>query len=433
MKAHYEACRGAGTLILVPSESFFFRRVVCVGTLMVMLVSAASAQLRYRPTEIGPWRPWHMTATSQARQGRAATAAEVQAWQTRLQELAAIVRRAPAVAQPVGFAAESWGNLDGYGPPGKGEPAGTKIPLAGSLSFGAFPLIEFMRNGKLANEDMKGGETHLLHFTMNRIDSGMFSQSMPTEWSGGQAIGFVQPRTRDTVAGVLTRIDDVMVLISDKNRDRPLWAPITLEEAMAPVLVQRRDVLENRRGSFEKQKREFAEWLTPAKRTERQAQWKQTATALGEQKGREFLANMERSEAEIEKHNRAVLAPGGSEERGVQEAERNLREAESVLAAAPAVKTKAACYDKSASQLAARFRMVEGAPPSCAPLVKTNWAFFDPSRPRTDPQVLMLVGFARCLTAESLAAGDAMRDGCTINRKLVESLDWEAVRAWMNR
>ena len=432
MKAHSDACRRAGTLILVSSESFF-GRIVCVGTLVVMLVSTASAQLRYRPTDIGPWRPWHMTATSQARQSRAATAAEVQAWQARLQELAAIVRRGSAVAQPVGFAAELWGNLDSYGPPGKSEPAGTKIPLAGSLSFGAFPLIEFMRNGKLANEDMRGGETQLLHFTLNRIDSGMFSQSMPTEWSGGEAIGFVQPRTRDTVAGVLTRIDDVMVLISDKNRDRPLWAPIILEEAMAPVLAQRRNLLENRRGSLEKQRREFDQWLTPAKRTERQAQWKQTATALGEQKGREFLANMEKSEADIEKHNRAVLAPGGAEERGVQEAERNLREAEGVLAAAPAVNTKAACYDKSASQLAARFRVMEGAPPSCEPLVKTNWAFFDPGRPRTDPQVLMLVGLARCLTAESLAAGDATRGGCTINRKLVESLDWEAVRAWMNR
>ena len=38
----------------------------------------------------------------------------------------------------------------------------------GSLSFGAFPLIEFTPNGRLMNEDMKGGETQLLQFAVNR-------------------------------------------------------------------------------------------------------------------------------------------------------------------------------------------------------------------------------------------------------------------------
>ena len=63
-----------------------------------------SAQVRYRPTENGPWRPWSFTAIASARQERVATAADVQAWQATLQQLAAIVRKAPAVAQPVGFA-----------------------------------------------------------------------------------------------------------------------------------------------------------------------------------------------------------------------------------------------------------------------------------------------------------------------------------------
>ena len=59
-------------------------------------IATVSAQVRYRPTETGPWRAWSFTATPITRQQRGATAAEVQAFQARLQELGAIVKRAPA-------------------------------------------------------------------------------------------------------------------------------------------------------------------------------------------------------------------------------------------------------------------------------------------------------------------------------------------------
>src|SRR5688572_7311989 len=129
---------------------------VSVGT-----VTTVFSQVRYRPTETGPWRAWSFTAVPATRQQRGATAAEVQAFQARLQELGAIIKRAPAVATPIGFAGEVWGHLDGYGPVAPGQPPGRAVPLAGALSFGAFPLIEFQRNGRLANEDLKGGETEL--------------------------------------------------------------------------------------------------------------------------------------------------------------------------------------------------------------------------------------------------------------------------------
>jgi hypothetical protein len=388
----------------------------------------ASGQVRYRPTENGPWRPWSFTAIASARQARGATAEEVKGWQARLQELGAIVKRAPAVVQPVGFAAEIWGNLDGYGPPTSGEPAGAKVPLAGSLSFGAFPLIEFMRNGKLANEDMKGGETQLLLFTVNHIDRGIFSGTIPMEWSGEEAPGFVAPKVGATVAGDLQWMDDVLVLVSEKNAGRPLWLPLTLGEALKPVVAQRRGIYENRRTNLEKQRREFAEWQTEAKRAERSAGWKQAAAMMGAEEGGKFLANMEKSDVEIEAWKRKQLAAGGPEEKDVQEAERQLKEAENLVGG-----TAAACYDRTANGLAGRFRALAGAPRSCEPLVKTNWAFFDATRPRTAPQVLMVTMYARCVTKESLARGEETRGGCAINRKLMETLDWEAVKEWMRR
>jgi hypothetical protein len=45
----------------------------------------------------------------------------------------------------------------------------------------------------------------------------------------------------------------------------------------------------------------------------------------------------------------------------------------------------------------------------------------------------MVSAFDRCLQKESLAVGDKVRGGCTVNRQLMESMDWAAVRAWLNQ
>ena len=93
---------------------------------------------------------------------------------------------------------------------------------------------------------------------------------------------------------------------------------------------------------------------------------------------------------------------------------------------------EAACYDRTGNGLAGRFRALARAPRDCEPLVKTNWAFFDATRPRTAPQVLMVSMFERCVTKDSLALGDERRGGCAINRTLMETLDWDAVKEWLN-
>jgi hypothetical protein len=384
------------------------------------------SQLRYRPTELGPWRPWSFTAIASARQARGASADEVQAFQARLQELGAIVKRAPAVAQPMGFAAELWGNLDGYGPPVPGEPAGAAVPLAGSLSFGAFPLIEFMRNGRLMNEDMKGGETQLLRFTMNRIDRSIYTASTPGEWRSQEAEGFTEPKSGEATSG-LDRINDLYVLA---RHDKPLWVPLSLEAALSPVIAERRAQFDNRRNTYAKAQAEFAEWQTPAARALRRADWQRAAKILPD--GPEFLANAESSDREIEAMNRERLAPGGPDEQQVKEAERELREAEQVLAGlGPDQRRVPACYDRDSPALASRLRPRAGAPAACVPLVKPNWDYFDPKLPRSAPQVLMVEGFTRCLSAQSRT--DTTRGGCVINRELLASMDWDAVRAWLAR
>ncbi len=400
-------------------------RVFVVALCLAVSVTLA-AQVRERPTEKGPWRPWSFTAIASARQQRAATAAEVQAFDKRLQDLAAIVKAAPAVSTPIGFAAETFGALDGYQGPAPGQPAGRAVPLAGHIGFGAFPLIEFMRNGRMVNEDLKGGETELLVFAINEIGGRIYGTSKPQGWGSADLEAFVEPATGAPVAG-LVRLGDVFVV---KNNPKPLWVPFAMGDALQPILESRRDVFESRRDNYAKEVAEFADWQTPAKRAARRAEWQKTAASMP--KGAEFVANMEKSDAQVEAAKKTQLAVGGPDEKGVREAERDFKDVEAIAAALSPEQRKApSCYNQGASRLADQFRLKDGAPAACRPLVKPNWEYFDPKLPRSAPQVLMVDSFTRCLTPASKAL--TRPGGCVTNRALVDSIDWNAVKAWLDR
>ena len=399
---------------------------VALVALSVSLAVTVSAQVRERPTEKGPWRPWSFTAIASARQQRGATAAEVQAYEKRLQELAAIIKAAPAVSTPIGFAAQAWGSLSSYQSPAPGQPAGRAVPLAGNVGFGAFPLIEFMRNGRTVNEDLKGGETETLEFVVNEISGHMYGTSRPQGWGSADLEAFVEPATGAPVAG-LVRIGDVFVV---KNNPKPLWVPFPIGDALQPILENRRGEFENRRDNYAKQVADFAEWQTPAKRAARRAAWQKTAAAMP--KAAEFVATMEKTDAQIEAAKKTQLAVGGPEEKGVREAERDVKEVESILSPlSPEQRKAAACYNQSASRLTEQFRLKDGAPAACRPLVKPNWDYFDSKLPRSAPQVLMIDSFTRCLTPASKA--QTKPGGCVVNRALVDSMDWNAVKAWLDR
>ena len=383
------------------------------------------AQVRYRPTETGPWRAWSFTAVPTARQARGATAADVQGFQTRLQALAAIVKTAPAVSPPIGFAGELWGSLAGYDNSGPGQPPGRAVPLAGALSFGAFPLIEFERGGRLVNEDLKGGETELLQFVVNQLDGSIYGTSKPQGWGAAPIDAFVEPETGEAVAG-LPRVGDVFVV---RTNQKPLWVAFPLADALQPIVAERRTLFESRRDNYAKEVAEFTTWRTPASRAARRAEWQKSAASMP--KGAEFVAMMEKTDEQLEAANEKRLAPGGPEDKGVRAAERELQEVDEIVAAlSPEDRRAPSCYDQRATRLASRFRAAADAPASCRPLVRPNWDYFDAKLPRSAPQVVMLSSFTRCLGRD--AAKSTTRGGCVINRALVDTMDWNAVRAWLD-
>jgi hypothetical protein len=255
----------------------------------------------------------------------------------------------------------------------------------------------------------------------------MYGTSRPQGWGAAEIDAFVEPSSGPAAAG-LTRIGDVFVV---KQNPAPLWLPFALADALQPILDERRATFEQTRAGYLKETAEFADWQTPAKRAQRRAEWQKSAASMPGG-GAEFLASMEKSEPQIEAANRARLAEGGPEERRVRETEREFREVETLVTAlTPQTRTAASCYDERATRLQDRFRAAAGAPASCRPLVTPNRGYFNPALPRSAPQVVMIANFTRCLTPESTAS--TTRGGCVINRALLESMDWDAVRAWLDR
>jgi hypothetical protein len=128
---------------------------------------------------------------------------------------------------------------------------------------------------------------------------------------------------------------------------------------------------------------------------------------------------------------RARLAQGGREDKSVREAESEFKEVDAIVAGlSPQGRTAPSCYNETATRLSERFRLKDGAPAACRALVRPNWDFFDPKLPRSAPQIVMIAAFTRCLTPGSMT--NTTRGGCVVNRALVESMDWDAVRAWLD-
>jgi hypothetical protein len=66
--------------------------------------------------------------------------------------------------------------------------------------------------------------------------------------------------------------------------------------------------------------------------------------------------------------------------------------------------------------------------------VRPNYAYFNKALPRSTPQVVIITPIARCFnTADKYnnEANSASPAGCRANRALVETLDKEALRAWL--
>ena len=306
-----------------------------------------------------------------------------------------------------------------------GQPPGARVPAAGALTFGAFPIFEYERNGKTIVSDT--GETALLQFYVNDLQPALFGASHVIDWGSVETDAVLEPAAKDPVAG-LPRVGDALVIARDPAA---LWAPVSLGAALELVATYRRAELQDRETRHAALTQQLATLRDPARRAARTAEATKNAASMPEPG--KFIAMMAEV-ARIEEETVATaLAPAGDMTKSVQAVRTAMDEVTAFLEALTTEEKAApACYAAVGTTLRARFR---AAPlPGCVPIVRPNYGAFSPSLPRTAPQVVVIAPVARCFETwdkYNRSANDPGPAGCSANRRLVETMDQAAIRAWL--
>jgi hypothetical protein len=406
-----------------------------VRRLAVLVLTAAVAgavpawpQSGLLPNAPGVWKPWKpFSAIASARQDQGATPALVKAFEAELLALNAILRRAPGVTSPVGFSVETWGWLAGYhiAEHAPGQPPGTAQPLAGGLDFGAFPIFEYERNGKTVRSDT--GETALQQFLVNQIGPGMIDRGNVLEWGGVDRDAFLMPLPQGEIAGI-PRYGEGLVIARDPTA---LWTPLSHRGALDLVAKARQLELSGVQDSIDAYTARLVVVRDPAWRAKRLKDAQQDAATMPNPQSfvKQIEELMKIEEGELVKE----LAPTTGTGKRLIDVRRSLSEVTDWIAElSPAELGTPACYAAKGATLRAKFRTAPAA--GCHPLVRPNYAYFNKALPRSAPQVLIITAITRCFDTANKYNGEANSTspaGCRANRALVETLDKDAVRAWL--
>lgn len=385
-------------------------------------------QVRSLPDAPGVWKPWKpLTVGASLRQEQAATPALVKAFETELIALQAILRRAPGVASPVGFSVETWGYLHGYhiSEHAPGQPVVGGLPLSGGLTFAAFPIFEYERNGKMIREDT--GETAQQQFLVNQIGPAFADAGNVGDWGPVDRDAFLKPLPHGAIAG-LPRYGDALIVARDPEA---LWTPLTLRAALDLVGKARELEIEASEESVKAYTERLAIVRDPAWREKRLAEARQAAASMPDPPA--FVKQIEQTLVIEEASLVKELSPTTGTGRRLLDARGALKEVTDWIAElTPQQQAAGSCYAAKGATLRARFQAAPAL--GCHPLVRPNYGYYNKTLPRSAPQVVMIGPITRCFdTANkySREANSPSPAGCRANRALIESLDKASVRAWL--
>jgi hypothetical protein len=391
------------------------------------------SQSRSLPDAPGTWKPWKPLATTTGGGGKeqGATPALVKAFEGELLTFNAILRRAAGVATPVGFSVETWGHLAGYhvSEHASGQPPAGRLPIAGGLTFGAFPIFEYQKNGKTVREDT--GETALQTFLVNQIGSGLIDRGSVADWGSLDTDAFQKPIRQGDIAG-LPRYGDGLIIARDPEA---LWAPLPQRDALDLVAKARQLVVQGYDESLAVYTSRLAVVRDPAYRAKRVAEAKEGAAAakMSNAQAQVFIKQVEDSIGVEEASLLKELSPATGTGKNLADAKRAVSEVTDWIAQlSPAEQAAPSCFAEKGATLRARFTTVGSA--GCVPLVRPNYAYFNKALPRSAPQVVIITGIKRCFDTADKYNNDANSpspSGCRANRALVESMDKDAIRAWL--
>jgi len=395
------------------------RNLVAVVLLVTGATTALVAQIRYLPDAPGTWKPWTFTAYPDNRREVAAQPLEVRALEKQLLALNGIIKSTPGFAAPVGFSVETAGylQLETYSQStAASRAAAAKRPLPASLNFGAYGVYE-----TAAGVRGDTGETAQLLFFVNQLELPLFGNSgndVP-EFEHIEADVVLLASPQPDLFG-MPRYGDMLVL---KKSAAPIWAAVPLGEALALAVRGVEARLTSSRDVVSRLQANYADLTDPAKRAKRVADIKAIAPMA---KDPDYLDKMMKAEA-------AMAASAEKQLRGpITDAEKTVAAVERELAAAQAAAAGLSAADRAAPACyasrdrASRFKRAPA--DGCVPLIRPNWALFNPALPRSAPQILVISHFSGCVGdgPKPIHAG-----GCAANKRLLESIDREALLAWL--
>lgn len=399
-------------------------------TIIIAAVCSALAVVHAQPWYItdaaGTWKPWKMQISSSTRAASKATPADLKAFEAELVKFTAIWRRAPGVAEPKGFSVETYGNLNGAEHRLPGQPAPATMPVAGGVTFAAFPIYEYERNGARVRSDT--GETETMGFAVNDIDGGLIGRPGPEEWRSVEH-DVIFPLARTGERAGFPRFDEIVVIT---RREASLWTPVPVLEAWQLQEKVTKQTLDEATAQVAKLTAALDAEIDPAQKATRQAEYQRNARTMPDAAA--YLKQMAEVEVVRERSARADLAPTAFEPQRQKQATQELASVQASIAAlTPEERTAPACYVPGTTRVEGRIK-AGPANARCTALVRPNYAFFDRTLPRSAPQLVILRQAKRCYEDDRDRAANERKGwvaGCVANRKLLETWDRDAILGWL--
>ena len=209
-------------------------------------------------------------------------------------------------------------------------------------------------------------------------------------------------------------------LVITKNR-APLWTALTLEAALERVRASRQAHLRAVLKDDDEMKAYFKSVRDPATIARRMETAKTEAAKTPNPE--KVLAEAAKYYADELQYLATVFASGEGEKARVK-AQSAIDEVTTWLAAlTPAQRRAPACYARNGGLPRDKFRIAPTR--DCVPLVQPNADFFNKALPLTAPQVVVAFAIEPC------TEGARLPGGCAANRALLETLDINAIRAWL--
>ncbi len=400
------------------------RHVLLAVSLLMACAPAALAQPRNVADAPGRWKPWMFTASPITRTQLGARPADVKELEAQLLRLNTLIKNTDGVTHPIGFSVQTSGVLGmaaERSTPFPGEPAFTARPLPANLNFGAFPILEYGSGATAKRED--GGETALLLFFVNQplLPLHQYHDRRVPEFEKLDTDVVLLAKPQPDLFGLPRYGSDAVVIT---KTDAPIWAAVNLAEALELAARSISQRLAEQRDTVARLQASYDDRTDPAKRERRMAEYRQLARLNPD---KTFMDQMAKVDEELARTAAQLLPHIARERDTAAKVEQELADAKALAAGlSTADQAAPACYAAAGGPAVSRFRRAPQA--DCGPLVRPNWALFNPALPRSAPQLLVITRFERCLPPNPPARHVG---GCKANLKLLEAMDKAALRAWL--